>query len=606
MRNSYTHQEKLWKYLLKLLIPLTISLVFFAYVSFAVIIPKISEHLIDCKHETLKSLITVATDVLGHSYEMEQSGKLKRAEAQKQALELIRDFKYGIDMRDYFWVTDADGIMLMHPYFAKLENTNTLDLQDNNGKYLIREFIETAKKYGAGYVYYSWPHYEQENKIVPKLSYVAMFQPWNWVIGTGVYIEDVKENINEFEKIINVFFFVLIAVSLIISFYLVNENIKSRKRQMQIESSFWDVFYTSKNPKLIMDGDKFVECNDMAVRILGYKNKEEILSKHPSQISPEFQPDGRSSYEKANELISLLKKNGFSQFEWVHTKADGEIFPVIVTLTLLIVGGRQLQHVVWKDLSEEKKIEKEKEEMSNHLIQVAKLTSLGTLAASVAHELNNPLTVLLGYMEILKTNFTGVEHSREVLDKCLRACERMNKIIDRMRTFARNSKKEDWVLTSLNTVIENTLIIMEPKIKKSGVSLSLVLNDKIEKIWGETTQLESIFQNFISNSLDAFEGIKDERKKEIIITTMREYNGKTIVVVYQDNASGMTKEVIEHIFDPFFTTKGIGKGTGLGMSIAHEIIEKHKASIQLESEEGIGTKFVISFPIDRRQGAETI
>jgi two-component system, NtrC family, sensor kinase len=187
------------------------------------------------------------------------------------------------------------------------------------------------------------------------------------------------------------------------------------------------------------------------------------------------------------------------------------------------------------------------------------------------------------------------------VDRSLLACERMHKLIDNLRTFARESKKEDWGSVNINMVIENTIMIMDSRLKKHSIVITPCLDKNIKPIRGEITQLESVFQNLISNSIDAFDDhIKDNRKKEIKITSTETVKDKELVVSYQDNAGGMKKEVQEHLFDPFFTTKAAGKSTGLGMSIAREILEKHNARIKVHCEEGIGSDFTLIFHTDTK------
>ncbi|MCW9034818.1 MAG: EAL domain-containing protein [Alphaproteobacteria bacterium] len=130
------------------------------------------------------------------------------------------------------------------------------------------------------------------------------------------------------------------------------------------------LFEQSADAMLIIDGEQFVDCNQATLKMLGYTKREELFSTHPSKLSPEFQPDGQSSFDKANEMISIAAKNGSNRFEWIHTRANGENFPVEVLLTTIPYEGRDLIHVVWRDITKRKKSEQENEDKENLLTQI--------------------------------------------------------------------------------------------------------------------------------------------------------------------------------------------------------------------------------------------
>ncbi len=118
---------------------------------------------------------------------------------------------------------------------------------------------------------------------------------------------------------------------------------------------FMDVFYASHDAMLLISGNKFVDCNEATARMLGYAKRDEFLMTHPSELSPPVQLDGRPSFEKANEMMSLANVQGFHRFEWAHRKANGEVFPVEVSLTPIVIHGKNVIHCVWRDLSEIKR-----------------------------------------------------------------------------------------------------------------------------------------------------------------------------------------------------------------------------------------------------------
>jgi PAS domain S-box-containing protein len=142
----------------------------------------------------------------------------------------------------------------------------------------------------------------------------------------------------------------------------ISQDITDRKRAEEAlresEKRFMDVLYAAQDAILLIDGDTFVDCNEAAARMLGYPTREEFLMSHPSKLSPDRQPDGRDSFEKANEMMEMAMAQGFHRFEWVHRKASGEDFPVEVSLTPIAIHGKTMLHCLWRDMTELKRIEK--------------------------------------------------------------------------------------------------------------------------------------------------------------------------------------------------------------------------------------------------------
>jgi C4-dicarboxylate-specific signal transduction histidine kinase len=246
----------------------------------------------------------------------------------------------------------------------------------------------------------------------------------------------------------------------------------------------------------------------------------------------------------------------------------------------------------------------ELKETQAQLVQAGKLAALGTLGAGVAHELNNPLTVVSAEAdEMLDAAETGhcdrnliIVAAKNI--KC--HAERMRIIVDHIRQFARNDKNSEWQKLCINEPIKDSLILLRTQLENLDIDLVLDLTENLPKIWGHHNKLESVFQNLITNARDAFDCIKDGREKQIVISTYVDGKNK-IVVKVKDNASGISKKILPNIFNPFFTTKDVGSGTGLGLSIAHNNMKEHGGEINVKSKEGEGTEFTLTFPLERRK-----
>lgn len=185
---------------LKIDLPAFIAFIFFAGLIFFYLIPGFEKVMLERKRTMLEELSSSVYSLLDHFYRMESDGRLTQAEAQDLARSSIGNIRYGSDLKDYFWITDMHPVMIEHPYRSDLNGKDLSDFRDSKGKYVFVEFVKAVSTSGQSYVDYMWQWNDDSTRIVPKLSYVRLFRPWGWIIGTGIYIEDVKSEINRIEN----------------------------------------------------------------------------------------------------------------------------------------------------------------------------------------------------------------------------------------------------------------------------------------------------------------------------------------------------------------------------------------------------------------------
>ncbi len=185
------------------------------------------------KREMIKELVNSTISILQKYHNDEKEGILTKEQAQKTAISRIQYLRYGTDNKDYFWITDLHPRMIMHPYVKELIGKDLSDYTDPNGKRLFVECVEVVKKNNHGYVEYMWQFKDDTTHIVPKLSYVSLFEPWHWVIGTGVYIDDVKKEISELtSKLIKTSLFISLLILFILVFISFQSYKIEQKRQL--------------------------------------------------------------------------------------------------------------------------------------------------------------------------------------------------------------------------------------------------------------------------------------------------------------------------------------------------------------------------------------
>ena len=215
----------------RIVLPTIITIVLFISAIFFMIIPAIEKNSMDHKREMIRELTNSAWNILAKLHDDEQRGLLTRDQAQRQAIEQIRGLHYGQEVKDYFWINDMHPRMVIHPYRIDLNGKDLSDYTDPDGKRVFVEMVSTVKQHGSGFVHYKWQSYDNKNLILPKISYVKGFAPWGWIIGTGIYVEDIRMEIAEMSsKVIQISLGIFFLISLLFT-SIIRQSYKTQKQQ---------------------------------------------------------------------------------------------------------------------------------------------------------------------------------------------------------------------------------------------------------------------------------------------------------------------------------------------------------------------------------------
>ncbi|MCU0458278.1 MAG: DUF294 nucleotidyltransferase-like domain-containing protein [Bacteroidales bacterium] len=219
--NALRKDGKRRLFIVKIDLPALLAIFLFAGMIFLYLIPLFEKVMMDRKRDLIHEITSSAYSLLEHFQSLEESGRLDTAEAMNLAISAISNLRYGEEQKDYFWITDRHPRMIVHPYRPDLNGTDLTDFRDSAGKKVFVEFVKAVSATGESYVDYMWQWNDDSTRIVPKLSYVRLFEPWGWVMGTGIYIEDVKTEIRKLEMkaliITGLFGLVIFALLLAIS-----------------------------------------------------------------------------------------------------------------------------------------------------------------------------------------------------------------------------------------------------------------------------------------------------------------------------------------------------------------------------------------------------
>ncbi|MFQ5964141.1 MAG: ATP-binding protein [Candidatus Scalinduaceae bacterium] len=290
----------------------------------------------------------------------------------------------------------------------------------------------------------------------------------------------------------------------------------------------------------------------------------------------------------------LLTVIGVSFF--ISTKISKPI--ITITDAIKRITSGELEHEISVSTNDELgqisnelgKIEFQIKESYKKLLHSERLVSVGRIAAGVAHEVNNPLSVLSGRLQLLIERCTDNTLSEEY-EKLLYLANRIEKTVDGLLYFSRQ-KDMDLAYVDLNTVIEDSISLIERQMYANGIKIIKRYESNLPPVKISTNQIQQVFFNIV---LNAFDSMVD--KGNLTICTRSCDDGKKVRTTFEDTGGGIPAKDIDKIFEPFFTTKPPRKGTGLGLSISYGIIRNHNGTINVESEEGKGTKFMIDLPV---------
>jgi len=337
-------------FIIKIILPSLLSISLFISMIFFIIIPRFRENIMNGKREMIKELTNTAWSILAKYRNDELKGLITREEAQNNAILRIQNLRYGEENKDYFWITDMHPNMIIHPYRMDLNGKDLTNFSDPHGKKLFVEFVNTVKASEHGYVDYMWQWKDDSLHIVPKLSYVKLFKPWGWIIGTGIYIEDVKKEIN---RLTGNLLWISIGITLLIAFllfFISQQSLKMEEKRIKAESELNEskekyrtlVEAATEGLVMIIDG-KISFLNRTFCNMTGFETDELINLSFGNIIS-----------ENNNKnILQLFSQQTISegQYEINLKKKNGDIAQTLVTSSTALFYGKSVNIIIVKDIT---------------------------------------------------------------------------------------------------------------------------------------------------------------------------------------------------------------------------------------------------------------
>jgi len=355
----------------------------------------------------------------------------------------------------------------------------------------------------------------------------------------------------------------------------------AEEKLRQSEEKYRTLFEATADGILIADMEtrQFQYANPAMCRMLGYTEEElrtmDVAAIHPKEdlqrVVAEFEAQARGYKTLATDIPCLRK--------------DGTIVYADINTVSIIVDGRRCNSGFFRDITMRRQAEQK-------ALVNAKLASVGELVAGVAHEVNNPLTGIIGYAQLLAERQDVPQNVKEDLQKIYEESQRTVRIVQNLLRFARQYKPEKS-LVNINELLERTLELEAYKLRTSNIGLSTKLAANPPLILADYNQIQQVILNIVTNAEQSIADIR--RKGKITLTTV--VIADYVRISISDNGPGISPANMIKIFDPFFTTKSESGGSGLGLSVCHGIITEHGGNIYAESTLGKGTTFIIELPI---------
>lgn len=523
----------------------------------------------------------------------------------------------------YAWVIDQQGMFLYHPEesfigksafevrekrapkisFAeinKIQREKMLTGQEGTSWYISgwhRGLVKEMKKFIA----YTPIFLEGSNKQM--IWSIAVVAPQTEVEGA---VHDVY--IRQF-LLQGVIIFIILLIGAAVIYYESRWSaaleVEVQRKTAALESSRNELAKSEKLYKSLVESaedailnvdakGEIISINRYGAKVLGYtpqgivgKTVGEVFSgkarEKLDRLVQEVFGDRRG--RRATSGLTVGGQEYFFHFNLTPIKEDDRL------LSVLIIGH---------DITSQKKIE-------DQLYHTEKLASLGQLAAGVAHEINNPLAIILGFADMLLERLDKNSKEYEMIQTIERQGNNCKKIVENLMTFARAPERDQYD-TDINRCVETVLEVVKNTLLTKKVKLEADLAEGLPKVRGDAAQLQQVFLNLINNAVMAM-----PQGGRLTVSTRLDGPNKKVQIKFADTGEGIKKEHLPKIFDPFFTTRKVGEGTGLGLSVSYAIVTKFGGNISCESRtpeeaggQESGTTFTISLPVAELLGEETL
>lgn len=507
----------------------------------------------------------------------------------------------------YVWIIDSSGMFLFHPEIDLIGKNAFTARKERMPHLSFIEINEIQKRSmlkgetGTGFYTSGW-HKGMEGEIKKLIAYAPIFIDerdrgllWSVAVVTPVKeIEEAIDNIQTKQLALEAFIIVLVLVGAALSMAVMmrwsqtlkieveNKTKELRKSEYQYKSLIEnanDIIFTVDRKGTILSMNK-----------AGVEFFKETMEEIVGSSIGELCCSEDTAYLQLKAIEEVFATGRSKQITY-HIRIANKEYWLNTSYTPLFEedGSISLILAISRDITIEKKKEKEEQ-----MYQAEKLASMGTLAAGVAHEINNPLAIILGFTDLLLERFSKDSEEYDMLKTMEKQATNAKRVVENLLSFSRYSEYH-LEAVDINNSIEAVLSIIKNTLKIKDIALKLDFAEDLPRVKADAGELQQVFLNILNNAIHAIS------KGGTITISTRLIEGNQIEIRFADTGHGIKKEHRSKIFDPLFTTKKVGEGTGLGLSVSYGIISKYGGTITFETKtieetDQPGTTFIITLP----------
>ncbi|MCF8719525.1 MASE1 domain-containing protein [Nitrospina gracilis] len=515
-----------------------------------------------------------------------------------------------------WWLGDAMGILTVTPLFMVYLSTGPIRLTRSQAleatALAFFFYFTTQMAFGDWLIYWHYPlvyllfpvlvwsafRFRQAGAVIAILL-VSLAAIWGTAQGRGpMALQTVESSL----RLLQFYLLVLTIMTLILT-----AAISETEAAEQRTSSLGRILENSSNEIFVFDAKtlRFLQVNLGARQNLGYSMKE-LAQLTPLDLKPHF------TREKFFKMLEPLQ--GELQqivFETHHRRKDGSTYPVEMRIQYSEMASRPVYFAIVQDITEKKKAEEELfkyrhnleelveqrtadlESAHRQLMHAEKLSATGKLAASMAHEFNNPIFGIRSVLEKVFRRGNLQEKDRDFVSLAIKECDRISNLIKKLLNFHSPSSDKKEVF-NFHEAVEDMVFLIKKKLKEKNIDLVRSYSSDVKNIEAVPDQIRQVILNILQN---AEEAITEPHGSIGIRTSLEKSN---IHLEITDTGQGISPGTMKNIFDPFFTTKPLVKGTGLGLSVSYGIVKMHGGDIRVDSKPGQGTRFTVILPVKAR------
>ena len=379
-------------------------------------------------------------------------------------------------------------------------------------------------------------------------------------------------------------------------------NLKVRHKEVtKSEKAYKKLFNDGSDAIYIQDNEgKFIDVNNRVIEMHGFA-KEHFISKTFADLAA----PGRNEIANLEMYFQKASAGEPQQFEFWSIRKNGAVFSIELRVSIGDYFGKEVLIIYARDITKRREIEKEKKILEARVVHTKKLESIGILASGVAHEINNPLTAVINYAELIMANETLSPRMNQWIDGILTGGYRVSEIVKNLLSFSK-MELEVFEAIDIKILVKNAIDLVGSNLRDDEINFNFDASEGEASILCQKGQLQQVFMNILLNSQDSLNRKENDIGKfqkniEISICPFNYNDVMMQRISIEDNGTGIDPQIHDIIYDPFFTTKSTNKGMGMGLSISYGIVREHGGQISFETHFGEWTRFHLDIPLDKHK-----